>query len=332
MSTDQLQGTPMRLRHLTPLVVLVVAAQCGPTGTPMLSVSGPTSAFRDGTAITLRLVASDAEGKVGRGTVSVTPDVGVVSATSVMLDEFGTAAFTFSCNAAMDQDCLVDAAVIKLRWTSVSPPVALDYSVRLGNRPAVSDGGAGGGLPSGCPAATYSRSQCQGNQVPGVNVACCHPSNLIPACTDQYVCNGMKVTLDYREFARGDAGALVPLELEFVVPADAIASEAECMMGRVGFVARRAGADVGLSAEYTYGTVTEGSGSYFGIRSNAVLPALRAHEQAECQPTSATDGGGVTGIWHSSDGRLFRVSGASVSVVYEPATPTRFFWISLRKR
>lgn len=310
--------------------VVVVASQCGPTGMPMLSVSGPTSAFRDGTRITLRPIATLADGKVGRGQVVVTTDVGVVMEEGLTLDEFGTASFTFSCNVATNPDCIVDTANIKLRWQT-TPPVTLDYPVRLTNRPTVPDGGTGGGGGGMCIADRYSHMACAGAGKPDVNVTCCLNmlATQIPNCNDLYACDGMRFTRMYTPFT-GDAGAApVELEFEFRIPTYRFPTYAECMTQQVGFVVRRAGVELRPIVPTTYGYI-DLNGDYFAFRQTDT-GTLRPHEDREC--LSVADGG-VLGVWHSIEG-AFTVPPAAAGqrrTDYVPQAPLRFFFQSLLKR
>ncbi|MBM4780630.1 MAG: hypothetical protein GQE15_23270 [Archangiaceae bacterium] len=305
------------------VVVMVVVSQCGQTGTPALDVSGPNTAFRDGTPIKLRVVATKADGQVGAGTVVITTDVGVVKEELVTLDEFGTATFTFECNVATNPDCVVDSANLKLLWQT-KPAVRLDRAIRLAPKPmSTGDGGTGGGVPAGCISEKYSRTgTCNATINPGPRVACCQQlPGLIPNCADIYVCDGMRMTRNYNRVLSDGGGIPTTLELEFHVPTYRMSFD-ECMTQKVGITVRLNGSVMNATTPYTYGYI-EPSGEYFAYRMGD-LEAYRAMEDRECRDTS--DGGTKLGVWHSIPDR-FR--DGALGPIYQSVDNSRFFFISL---
>lgn len=296
-----------------------MATQCGPTGMPMLTVSGPTSAYRDGTPITLRIGATMPDGRVGAGQVTVTTDVGVVMEEGLTLDEFGTASFTFACNVTTNPDCVVNEANLRLRWTT-TPPVTITHTVRLTARPMVADGGGmGGGAAGMCISDMYSRAACTGSTQPGLRVRCCltDPS-ATPSCGQTYACNGKRITRSY--FGDRDGGGLpTEYELEFRIPTYRAATYAECMRQQVGYVLRRNGVEVPAGVLTTYGTI-DATGQYFGLRIDSMGGTLRPREDREC---SYVADAGTAGIWHSVDDVI--TIGATN---YYPIPPGRIFFQS----
>lgn len=309
------------------VVVMVVVSQCGPTGTPSLDVSGPNTAFRDGTPIKLRVVATKADGQVGAGTVVITSDVGVVTEELVTLDQFGTASFTFACNVTTNPDCVVDSANLKLLWQT-KPTVRLDHAIRLAPKPiSTSDGGGGGTVvPTGCVSEKYNRTvTCNATINPGPNVACCQQlGGQIPNCADIFVCDGMRMTRNYLRVLADGGGVPTVLELEFHAPPYRLNFD-ECMAQKVGVSVKLNGAVMNATTPYTYGYV-EPSGEYFSYR-NADIEAYRPMEDRECRD-NAIDGGVKQGVWHSFPDR-FR--DGDKGPIYQSVDNSRFFFITLIK-
>ncbi len=322
------------VRHTTVLLTLA-AVGCGPTGMPTLEITGPTAVLRDGTPITLRVVGTEADGKVGAGKVTLEPDVGTVEPTSVTLDEFGTAAFTFTCNAATTQDCAVARATITARWerkTVITTQASISLRDRTNTGGGSGDGGTGGGLPSGCPAANYTKTtQCAGGRTPGNNVSCCRPTGSIPACTDTYVCNGQTISVPYQKrpvLADGGLGAPTDtmIDLVWTIPYQRAASVAECQTLTVGYEMNVGGVLQSGRNLVTYGFI-DLTGEYFAIRTNSPVATLHPAADDECARGVAD--AGALGVWNSLMPGVLSTTENGTRYSYAPTDPPpHFFFIT----
>ncbi len=278
------------------LVTFVMTlSRCGPTGMPMLSIEGPTTASRDGVPINLRVVGSNADGTVATGSVEVKSDVGSLrTPVQVSFDEFGTARLSFSCDVAEDADCAINRAIITATWTS-KVKVTADLSVRLADRTS-GDGGTGGGMGGGtagsCGGVVFNRQMCTTGLEPGPTVACCRPSGFIPDCAMRRACPGDRVNVLYV----GPDGGTLPLTMLFTIPARPM-NPADCRSLEVGYqlLFEDGGILSNLAAKHTYGTI-EPDGKYFALRSGGDAPALRPVSPEEC--TALFADGGSNGIWN----------------------------------
>jgi hypothetical protein len=134
------------MRIVTALAFLLTACSPAVMGDPVLDVRALPAASVDVTkgSVAIQAVATDAAGKVGRGTVSFSSDVGMVSATSGTLDEFGKAEITFACLAGMHAGCdTQSSATVTAKWET-TPPVTATRRITLRRpMPPSADGGAG---------------------------------------------------------------------------------------------------------------------------------------------------------------------------------------------
>lgn len=300
---------------------IIAASQCGPTGTASLSTTGPTSANRDGTPITLRLVATDPNGKVGAGQITVTTDVGDLGESSLTLDEFGTAATTFSCNLATTPDCAVDAAKLRATWNT-TPPVTIDFTIRLRNA-AGNDGGSGVDAGEYCRAASYSKSPCSGLQSPGVGITCCRDNTMIPSCLDAFPCNGAKVTRHFAIRGAGQTGE-VTWELEFRVPQTRPATFAECKQQELGVIIRENGTVLQGKLRTAANGWVDSQDNFWALQTGDE-PAIRTHTDLECN--TIMDGG--MGLWHKLIDRYHEPTG-TVSYVPLDGEQDSFFMTGVR--
>lgn len=276
------------------VTLLVTLSMCGPTGMPMLSIEGPTTAPRDGVPINLRVVGSNADGTVATGSVEVKSDVGSLrTPVQVSFDEFGTARVSFSCDVAEDPDCSISRAILTATWTS-KVKVTAELSVRLADR-TVGDGGTGGGTgggPAACGGVVFNRQMCTTGLEPGPTVACCRPTGFIPDCASRRACAGDR----FKIFYVGPDGGTLPLTMLFTIPARPM-NPRDCTTLEVGYrlLFEDGGFLPNVPAKHTYGSI-EPDGKYFGLRSGGDAPALRAVSTEECTALNAD--GGSNGIWN----------------------------------
>ncbi|MFT3709471.1 MAG: hypothetical protein QM817_17690 [Archangium sp.] len=108
----------MKIETVVAAAVLFLGCQPAAKGDPVLTVAIDGKCTTDGPQ-TVRVVATDATGNVGKGTIQITRTIGGMTATDeVTLDSFGTASFTFTCTGCTD-DIEVEA-----RWqTTGSLPI-----------------------------------------------------------------------------------------------------------------------------------------------------------------------------------------------------------------
>lgn len=321
------------VRHSTFLLTLA-AVGCGQTGTPTLEIFGPGFVLRDGTTVTMRVVGTSADGKVGAGKVLVEADVGTIDPTTLTLDEFGTATFTYSCDATSIQDCAIARATLTGRWL-LKPVVTTEVTLSLRDKMMTgggAGGGTGGGLPMGCPAASYNNSTfCAPGQTPGSNVACCRVTGSIPACTDTFVCDGQTVTVPYTRrpvMADGGlgAGTNVSIGLVWTIPYQRSTTLAECQALNVGYQMNVAGMLSKGRNLVSYGFI-DPTGEYFAIRTNSPVETLHPAADDECARVIVD--GGTNGIWNSlAPGSITTVENGS-RYVYNPTDPApQFFFIT----
>lgn len=324
--------------HRRLLLATFFAIGCGPTGTPQLTLEGPTSVFRDGATISLRVVASDATGKVGSGTVTVVADVGTADPETLTLDEFGTARFTYSCDVKTTPDCAIPRANLKVHW-NLKPIVTIEQPITLRDRPVVPDGGMGGGSAGGACSQNYSRLLCSGGQTPGPTLACCKMGDLIPACTDVYLCDGQRTQVRYLrarlpQFDAGvppDAGVEVTVDLIWSIPTRRTTSQAECLAKVVGFEYEYSGTrGTATRAFHTYGLVQEASGDFTGIR-QAELRSLHPLFDEECTQAGTLPDAGPTAVWNSYELGNFVATenGAFYRYTLTTGDRPRFFFYTL---
>ena len=84
---------------------------CVPTGTPSLFLN----AIEDSTGARIDISATEGDGTIGKGVVTLTPSNGTLDQTSVTLDSFGAGSVRLDCNPSTDATCLTGRVVA--RWT-----------------------------------------------------------------------------------------------------------------------------------------------------------------------------------------------------------------------
>jgi hypothetical protein len=97
--------------------------------------------------VTIRVVATDASGKVGSGTVTLKAASGSLEQTELTLDAFGTAQTNFSCSVTQDPDCS-GSVRISGTWVTTTGSVQRTVEADLSVNVKVSTG-AGGGTGDG---------------------------------------------------------------------------------------------------------------------------------------------------------------------------------------
>lgn len=131
---------------LAALAALATACTPAVMGEAVLDVRALPSAAVDVTkgSISIVAVATDGAGKIGQGAVSFSSDIGMLSATSGTLDEFGKSEVTFACLAGMHAGCDTQtSATVTVKWSS-TPPLTTTRRITLRRpTPPSADGGAG---------------------------------------------------------------------------------------------------------------------------------------------------------------------------------------------
>lgn len=130
------------------LVVSLALVSCTPAvmGESVLELRAVPSPSVDTTkgSVAIVAVATAPGGTVGAGTVSFSSDLGMLSATSATLDEFGKAEVSFACLEGMHAGCdTATGAEVTAKWNT-TPPVTTTRRITLRRPPAFStDGGPG---------------------------------------------------------------------------------------------------------------------------------------------------------------------------------------------
>ena len=118
-------------------VFVLLWAACGPTALDSLDLSASPSQFDAlGRTVQLRVVATNADGTIGQGTLTLKASPGELDATTLELDSYGTVRTTLTC-VATDPECAPGASVdVRVTWTPKSGlAVRADKSVRIGMPP-----------------------------------------------------------------------------------------------------------------------------------------------------------------------------------------------------
>lgn len=127
-------------------VVLPVFLGCPMMGVETIEITvSPRQVRDDGSIAQVRVLATDAQGNVGKGSVKVKSSAGsLASGETVMLDSFGGAMLEFSCNVAIDLDCR-GTVTLTAEWARPQgPAVTGETTVRLVAPPAPMDAGSTG--------------------------------------------------------------------------------------------------------------------------------------------------------------------------------------------
>jgi hypothetical protein len=106
---------------------------------------------------TIKIIATDAGGKVGRGTVKLRAAVGTLADLEVTLDAYGTATTTFTCDAATEPGC-AGSLLITGEWSDVMARILISMEGATAEGDAGSPGWAStwDGGPPPCDPNSYS--------------------------------------------------------------------------------------------------------------------------------------------------------------------------------
>lgn len=120
------------------------------TGQAQLAVTARPRAIDDlGQTAVIEVTATDAAGKPGTGSVSLTSPAGSLKVgTTVMLDASGKATAMFSCEAAQDTGCK-NTVRVSAEWTTTAGKLTGSVSIAVGPQPVTGDGGMDGGTDGG---------------------------------------------------------------------------------------------------------------------------------------------------------------------------------------
>lgn len=140
----------MRATARTTFIILAVAATActPPKGEPSLTISLMPRTVSDATPVTVHVVGTTGDGKVGTGTVKITSARGsLTEPASVEFDQYGSAVATLICDPTMEPGCAMPVRVVA-EWTSDGVPTSIE--TRLNSTPAVTgDAGTGNADPTG---------------------------------------------------------------------------------------------------------------------------------------------------------------------------------------
>lgn len=200
-------------RRVAPaLLLLLVGLSCQPAvvGEPLLEISARPPEINDqGEETTIRVVATDGQGKVGKGQVTLTSEAGSLKdGPSFDLDAYGVVTAKFSCAASDDPYCK-DVVNVTAKWVTDGQRASASTRVTI--------------LPPPLPPwendvvwdANASVVSCSGvgppNAVPCVDNMCAHGFTCIDgACLLNGFSGGLQYTLRF--------GQSVDLDLHVVEP------------------------------------------------------------------------------------------------------------------
>lgn len=139
----------MRATHLVRWLAVLAASTailwaCGPgAGTAVLDVTVTPKAIDDkGQVADVKVVATDSQGRIGAGSVTVKSTAGsLFDGETVTLDAYGTGTTTFSCDVSQDVDCF-GSVTVSGTWTVDGLTVKGEQRVTVGS-------GSGGGTGTG---------------------------------------------------------------------------------------------------------------------------------------------------------------------------------------
>jgi len=121
-------------RRLLVFAWVVMSLGCGPlegdAEATLQVTSSPSSIHPGGTAL-IRVVATDGQGRIGMGTVTLKAAAGALESTELTLDTYGTATTRFTCNVSVDPGCTGRVSVTG-EWKATTGQVTGPVSVGVG--------------------------------------------------------------------------------------------------------------------------------------------------------------------------------------------------------
>jgi hypothetical protein len=129
----------MSTLRLSSLVsVLVALGACAPPADPSLTIeAAPSVLDYVRRASTLRIVATNADGTIGRGQVTLTVSPGELDADTLDLDEYGVARTTVGCPTT-DAACVEGGSLkVTATWTPKAGPTTATSNLTIGKAPTV---------------------------------------------------------------------------------------------------------------------------------------------------------------------------------------------------
>lgn len=118
-------------RRLLMFTWVAMSLGCGPPGEATLEVTAMPSSIHPGGTALIRVVATDGQGKIGVGTVTLKTAAGALESTELTLDTYGTATTRFTCNVSVDPGCTGRVSVTG-EWKATTGQVTGPVSVGVG--------------------------------------------------------------------------------------------------------------------------------------------------------------------------------------------------------
>lgn len=204
------QTRPLRLLVATAVAVM---ASCN-AGVPLLTVgASPTTLEPTGKKARITATATNADGRIGTGSVRFSADVGTLAEETVPFDEFGTASTTYTCDRASNPDC-VDRATITAQWVTDKVTVSEVIVIKLVLNTGGGGGGAGGGSATGAGDPTVLPF-CGDPARPGPALCCRNPniatSGTVYPCPATRVPAGSEIEVPFQS----TAGTMASIRLKW---------------------------------------------------------------------------------------------------------------------